>query len=234
MAYKRTYKKKNFGRRSRAGYGRRKMAGRKSYGRTLKSRSIVTNIVDTVVRRTSELKSHNFTDLWTFPVAGAWNSEILTLVPQGSTSITRVGDRLQAKSMTINLSVYEPNPTPSGGTSGFVRVVFYLWRPLLAAPISASQILGGVVEYDSTYNMENRQMYKILYDVCVPLVAQTDKARNYYSTTLYFTGKDANIMFQAGTTNGTNHIGVIGFASNAGAACTALVRLDTLMRYTDN
>jgi len=232
--YKRKFMKKSYRRYGKKAFGQKKYAGRKTYGRTLKSRNILTNIVDTVVRRTSELKSHEFTNIYTFPVALTWNSDLLTLVPQGTTAITRTGDRFRSKSMTINCSVYEPNPTVSGNTMGFVRIVFFLWRPLATGPLSASQILGGLVEYDSPYNMETRQMYKVLYDINVPLVAASDKARNIYQTTLYFNGPDANIQCSSGSTNGTNHIGMICTASHAGAANTALVRLDTLYRFTDN
>lgn len=232
MVFKRTRKFRKTTRFSKKP-ARKYMRG-KSRPRMYKSRSVLTNIVDTVVRRTSELKSHEYTDVYTFPVALTWNADLVSLVPQGQTSITRVGDRFRLRSLTYNISVYEPNPTASANTSGFVRIIMVQWKPSISAPVSAGDILGGLVEYDSPYNLETRQMYKILYDRIVPLVANTDISRQNFNGTLYFEGADANVQCQSGTTAGTNHIQFMCIASHAGAANTALVRLETFLRFTDN
>lgn len=229
-----------FKRMSRRFPGRRPMGGKypkksyRKYGRkTLKSRSILTNIVDTVVRRTSELKSHNYTNIYSFLVANVWNSTIVSLVPQGSTGITRTGDRFRLKSLTYNISIYEPNPTPSASTSGYVRVLMVQWKPMATTTVSADDILGGLVEYDSAYNMETRQMYRVLMDKIVPVTANNDTSRNILTGTLYFNGADANVQCQAGSTNGTNHVSILCLASHAGATCSALLRLDSFLRFTD-
>lgn len=234
MAYKRNYKKKGFGRRFGRRYGGRKMGNRKTYGRSVKSRAVLTNIVDTVVRRTSELKSHNFTNIIPFPVAGATYGNVLTLVPQGSTSITRTGDRFRMTSLTLNVSMYEPATTVTAATSGYMRCIVYQWKPSIGTLVTLDQILGGVAEYDSSYNMENRQMYKVLLDKTVPLVALTDNSRHAFTQTLYFRGAEANVQCQAGVVTGTNHVGILFVPSHAGASCTALARIDTLLRFTDN
>lgn len=235
MAYKRSFKKKGFVRRGgNRRYGGRKMGGRKNYGRSVKSRSILTNIVDTVVRRTSELKSFNYTNIWPFPVANATYGAVLTHVPQGSTSVTRVGDRFRLKSLTLNISMYEPATTVTAATSGYMRCIVFQWKPSAATLTTIDEILGGVAEYDSAYNMENRQMYKVLLDKTVPLVALTDNSRHCLTQTLYFNGADANVQCQAGVVTGTNHVGIVFIPSHWGPSCTALARLDSFLRFTDN
>lgn len=229
-----TKKFRKMGRRSYSRYGKRPTYKKRFGRRPMKSRSILTNIVDTVVRRTSELKSHNFTNIYPFPVANATYGDLLTLVPQGSTSITRTGDRFRLSSLTVNVSMYEPATVATANTSGYMRCIIYQWRPSIGATVSLDQVLGGVAEYDSSYNMENRQMYKVLWDKTVPLVALTDNARHMFTTTLYFKGNDANVQCQTGIVTGTNHVGILFVPSHWGASCTAVARVDTLCRFTDN
>lgn len=232
MAYKKYTKKVGSFRKKT--YGKKKMY--KKYGgrRQFKSRSVVTNIVDTVLRRTTELKYFEVTNVIPFPLANVTYGNVLTFVPQGQNVSQRIGDRFRLKSLTLNVSMYEPATAVTSATSGFMRCIVFQWKPTVSAIPTIDQILDGLAEFDSPYNMSNRQMYKILLDKTVALQALTDNARHNFSQTLYFNGADANVQCQSGVVSGTNHVSIVFIPSHWGPSCSALSRFSSFLRYSDN
>lgn len=233
------YKKRNYSRRfsgtKRPAYAGKPRYGKKRmYGRKFGPSAVTTKIVESVIRRNVELKQHFFNSALSYPVGGAWDSQVISFVPQGQTNITRTGDRLRMKSLTFTLSMSEPALAVTSATSGFVRFIIGQWFPLISSAPSAGDVLDNLVEYDSPYAMDTRSQYKILWDKTIPIAALNELSRNVYHQTLYFNDQHANVQCTSASVNGTNHLFIMSTASHAGGSNTVVGRFQGTLRFTDS
>jgi len=127
-----------------------------------------------------------------------------TDIPQGSTSVTRVGDRLRLKNLSFHFQIYE---SAAVYTASVVRLIIFQWHPSSASSPLDTQILA-FSSWNSPLRMDTRSQYKVLYDKTEYAISTTAKNYHLFSGTINF--KDPlDVQFEAGTTTGTNKIYVI-------------------------
>jgi len=123
MAYGRgRYSKRTYGKKR--GYGKGKYS---KYGkrRRVMSRNVLTNIVDTVVRRTSELKYINTSS--TFTATTGYNIDILSDPAVGTSDGERIGDQIFGRNLTVRWVTEDPSTTYAVSCQNVARVCIFQW-----------------------------------------------------------------------------------------------------------
>lgn len=212
----------------------RKTGGKSRPVSRYRSRNILTNIVDQVVRRTSELKFYPITGSTTFPVAGTYYADQLSDVAQGTTDQTRVGDRITAKSLTFRFTLSDFSLSLTANSQNFVRVLLVQWYPLVSSTPAITDILHTSSVLSSP-NHDKRQMYRILYDRCLPLVGGEVPTNHYYRTVqIKIPRSHRQLQYNSGTTDCTNGLYVFAIAATQGAGVTAQLYWNSCFRYYDS
>lgn len=211
------------------------MVKRRKYskGKRTTSRFTLTNVVDTVVRRTTELKHFNVVKGWNF-VASPYDYMALSQVPTGSTSVTKVADQLTAATLSIRYVLYNDEVTaltkPDINT---VRFLVVQWYPLATSIPLITDVLEST-QYNSDYRLSNRQMYKILADVTKTCVPINDSAMHGGSLRIKIPRRSAKLNFTSGTVQSTNSLYLFCIAYNSGATCRTLIDVSSWLYFYDS
>jgi len=185
------------------------------------------DIVDTEVLRRADLKWLDVSFSPNFSPGLVTPSADITAVPQGVTSVTRVGDRLRLKNMSYVYHVWE---SAVAYTSLYVRVLIVQWHPNIATFPSYTDFLTGAGSWNASLRMDTRSQYKVLYDTTHSMVSTT--SNNYLVITGSLTFKDpVEVQYEAGATTGQNKISVH-FIPSANRT-TAGAGWRSMLRYYD-
>jgi hypothetical protein len=196
-----------------------------------------------------ESKSFYFT---TTPVAVTTGGTVYrcTTIPQGVTNVTRVGDKLHLKRLSLryNIQVGATGLIAAADEFNTVRVIIFKWREDdgIFAP-AINNILQGsssAVSTNQHYNYDDKHLYKILYDKShvvfnTPIwngaaVAWYHGTEANYATPVAQVikgGQLGRIEFDVNTSVGTGHLYILlcsdsAFAPNPTAEVTVAVEYD--------
>jgi len=200
----------------------------------VKARATLTNIIETVVRRNSELKYYDVNNGFTFPIAGSWAADLLSDIAQGQTDQTRVGDRLNLASLHLKYVIYDPSTTLALTGMNTVRVMVVQWFPMVSSQPPLTNILANSADVNSSLVHDNRQMFEMLYDKVHPIVATRDSAEQHHSYYCRFPRKRSQLQFSAGSAFSTNGIYFYAIASQQGATVTTAMTIVNRLTFYDS
>ena len=128
----------------------------------------------------------------------------LTDVPQGSTDITRIGDKLNATTLDFRWSIQS---AASGNTVQRCRLLVFQWNNDTDPTQTDIILVVAGLETKAPYNTDRSAMYKIMYDKTVTV---GEPATGWQLSTGLFRRKikipNKNVTYQAGSTTGQNKI----------------------------
>lgn len=203
------------------------MLAKKNYSKRVRSskKGQIQAIVDREMSKTSDTKWFVKEVYGNFGVVGTAYGD-LTAVPQGSSSLTRVGDRLRLKNLSYCITLAD---TSAALTYSYARVTIIQWFPSSATSPVDTQVFHFST-WNSPLRMDTRTQYKVLFDKQVALNATT--ANNYpvFTGTIHFK-EPTSVQFEAGTTTGSNKIYVIFETSLLRAAMT--YGISSMLRFYD-
>jgi len=206
--------------------------GKRAY---MKRAPTLTNIVESVVRKTSELKYLITSGTDAFVIPGSYNGHRLSNPAQGSTDSERTGDRLTLRSIVLNLTVYDNTITTTAFQQNEIRVMLVQWLPLqLSVSPSPTDVLQ-TANVNSAYKHDNRQMYRVLMDKQVVVIGNPSSpyARQQLTYTHVFK-KHQNVQFQSGGLDHTNGLYLISFAAGMGVSYTCQMDFNAKVNYYDS
>ncbi len=152
----------------RKGVTKQTFAGRKAFHarRTAASKARVMAGARTSVARSAdrELKFHDL-DIDDVVVAagGTIAQDSCNLIAQGLTESTRVGRKLNIKSILWRWSIIMAGATNAGLTTETLRVILYLDKQANGATAAVTDILESA-DYQSFNNLSNKNRFKTLMD----------------------------------------------------------------------
>jgi len=142
----------------------------------------------------------------------------LSLVPQGDSQSTRVGDFIQPLRMLFNFTLY----TVNSDIVTTIRLVFFRWVPSTAlvfpllANILESPVSGNVLSH---YNFQTQDNYQILaerqYQASGITVAPTTHS-NFGATGMEIPlGVNTELEYTIGATTASNHLYLLAISDSA-------------------
>lgn len=213
-----------------------KRRGRRRFYRKRRftKRAVATKAyVKKLVRKEAETK---YWDLSTasqpYSIAlGATTILDLTEVPQGTTDVTRVGDKLTIRGLDIRMDAIIAD------TTNVIRCIIFQWyintNITLSNPLG-SQVLQDITTYPhlSNYHHDNNNQFHILYDTMIQLGAQGPQARVWHvKPNLKWAKK--TVEFSGGGTNGANKLYML-LVSDSSAVSHPTVRIQSRLRFDDS
>lgn len=180
---------------------RRKMFRRRvpRYRRVVKPTKMFSRKVMKVVKRTQEKKYHPFSG--TSQITNAGYLLDFTVIAQGNTDTTRVGDMIYLKSLQFGVEFVRADSTNT------FRMVLFQWKPPSSnatnPPLMSDILLDTTYPWISPYNHDQRKNYKILLDRRITLDSD-DGTRSYrFSITRGFARQ---VQYIGGTSVGNNNL----------------------------
>lgn len=161
------------------------------------------------------------------------NMTCVSQVPQGTTDVTRIGDRLTKVSLELRGSCTNGATTFTAPQIGQTRVIVFQWKPTTASNPSLTDIMEQANQFDSPFRHDTRQMYKVLYDNCVATTALYNPVVPFKAFIKIPPGWQES-QFEAGGVTGTNHLYVLTIAYQSGAAVLAQTEFFCKLVYTDS
>lgn len=191
--------------------------------------------VQKLVRLHSEVKFFD-TNISNQNVDNDPNILLLSSVPQGVTDITRVGSRMKALALRLNLTF-----TTSGSTNQTpgqsVRLALFSYKQNNAlAPPSIGTFFAREAGYvaEEQYNFENSKLYKVLHDQVITLVQAGSNARQNVSVRIPIPQSVQDIEFTGSTINATNHIYMALFTNSTAIANFATYQGTIRLLFSDS
>lgn len=213
--------------------GKKKMYKRRKYskGKRMSSRFTLTNVVDTVVRRTTELKKLNTFFAHTWTAGNVSNITAVSQVPTGNTSVTKVGDQLMAKSLSYRYALQNQDTSVTASGINSIRIIVFQWYPLATTVPLVTDVLE-TNDALSDYRLSNRQLYKILLDITKPVVPLADSASHLGTVRVKIPKRTSKLNFTTGTVQSTNSLYVLTLSvENGSGVHTDLLNNVTLYFY---
>lgn len=155
----------------------------------------------------------------------------LTLIPQGSTDVTRVADKATLRAVRLNFAF------GVGDAFNEFRIIIFQWYPntTLLSPIVADILAytGSNLACQSPYVHDYQNQHAVLLDRRFQLVNGTEAAVmvRKYKLPMKYCRKTIN--FTAGTTGGSNHLYAL-FISDSAAATHPNVQYITRVYFDDS
>jgi len=160
----------------------------------------------------------------------------LTEIPQGVTDITRVGDRLELKSLEVR------GCHIGGDAYNNTRLVFFTYKPN-QVPVSSNILLVGpsaVIDPFSLYSHDYRRDYHIIHDMTFTSVGliggsatqppQSNTSKCFHFTTTNF---PRQVQFAGGGLTGTNKIWFVAVGDSA-VLTHPLLNFSAKITFTDS
>lgn len=153
----------------------------------------------------------------------------LSLIPQGTTDVTRIGDAVTLTG--VELRVDGSSAAAGSADTSIVRYVVFQWK----ADDTTAPIVGDILDlsvstapYTAPYNHDKKSQYKIIDDFRIAVSATGPDT--YQSVRKYFGRRMLkDVRFLAAGNNGYNHVYIISVANNTVVANS----IDTRVEYTD-
>jgi len=175
--------------------------------KTSGSAPVTRQEVQRLIQRNTELKYQNSITANTGLSTTATMYQI-TNIAQGTTDVTRVGDRLKLVKSYMRGVVY------CGDVSNIVRFIIFQWFPN-STPVAVDILLpgsSGAYDWTSQYNHDLRQEFKVLYDKTWTLVGNGSAATAPYTSAYQacfqatLKPRHTELQYSGGGTTGTNQI----------------------------
>lgn len=193
------------------------------------SRYSLINTVQQVLRRNSELKYFDTAFSYSFTTTGTGTQNI-TVIPQGTTDTTRIGDRLKITSVEFRYNIFDASTAISIYSKQTVRLVLVHWFP--ATTPGYSDVLTTSTTR-ALYNHDQRQMYKICWDKTISVIGGTSSDMKT-GHIMYYPKKNTSVQFQNAGTTGTNRFFLFIVADGVDPANTSSAVLMSRVRFTDS
>lgn len=128
----------------------------------------------------------------------------MTGVPQGTTDVTRIGDRLEISNLKVRYDI-----KPAVTEANLRVIVFQYLEDDATAPVLGSVLETGVVNAFANWDEVRSNKVKIMYDRMLRVPASSDADVFAKETRLNFYGKKVPrkfIQFDNATSTGNNHV----------------------------
>lgn len=197
----------------------------------------VQRIVKANIRRNTELKfcySGGIFSNQAIPVLGTMTKSMFT-VAQGLLDTNRVGDTLMwAGSIWFRYQWIGGTVDPTNPC----RVIIFQYHPVdTVAPLATDIFLPGptgTIDVNSSYNHDNRQLYKILYDRTVTISLNGDNNHvRVITTNISLKKATKHVQYQATSTNGTNQIYMFAIAGSYSLGGVPLLSVSSKLFFRD-
>lgn len=153
----------------------------------------------------------------------------LTLVPQGQTDTTRVGDQLTLCGTLELRGTLQSQVNTVTSQRSLCRTIIFQWKSNTVPVVADILLVGpsGATDVYSHYNHDQRQMYTVLHDSIHKLVGNgaaglawnPDVHKILYIKVPLYGKKGAKTLQYAGaTTAGTNHVYSLFISTEPGGA----------------
>lgn len=202
---------------------------RKRYNRKYKRKSIATKkYVRSYINKQSEKKYFDISRS-TDTIDYSGRLDRLTGISQGTTDLTRVGDKIRLTSMRVSYSA------ELADTTNYIRFIIFQWYPtsnLLAPTVNYILSLpGSILSPQSPFVHDYKNQYTILYDKTHVLTQDYPNIIRKFWLRMKFVKKQ--IAFEAGTQEGSNHLYLLRI-SDSSAASHPTSNILTRVNYTDS
>lgn len=156
----------------------------------------------------------------------------LTVVPQGTTDSTRIGDKLVIRGLNIKYEVIAADSTQ------MVRVMLFQWHPntQLLSPIMSDILVSTTLSTTNAPLANNvwdyQNQYTVLYDR-VHRLDSLEKASDIVRKNINLRYAKKTIVFYAATTAASEHIYML-VVSDSSAAPHPTIQYQTRLTYDDS
>ncbi len=166
--------------------------------------------------------------------SNTWVFTDLTRVTQGDADNQRNGDRINVKSLELNM-VWSNN----GSNKDWCRVIIFQWKPNstpVAAPGATSIFVAGPTgsaDFMSHYGHDTKQLYKILWDkkFCMNDYS-VDTNGNMWVNKKITKNFVSALQYLNGGNDGTNHIYITYCVDKPNAAGTPTLQYTARLNFT--
>lgn len=191
---------------------------KKFYRKYRKNSKLATKAyVKRIIARQIEDKYLDTNETPTNLIEGVGFIERITSISQGTTDVTRIGDSVMLKNITIWFQVTGPD------TSNMVRVIVFQWHSNtnFVAPTIGDVLqyfaIGDNREIMSPYVFDYKDQFRVLYDKFIGL----DAVSNYqYATRIIIPAKKLTrrMQFVGAGLNASNHVYILAVSDSTGVA----------------
>lgn len=195
---------------------RKRKFNRRRFVRKRKVSPVATKqYVKKLVRKEVETKYYDDYTSWS-GTAIDWTGSLvrLTTIAQGTTDITRVGDKLTLRAVRIKLNFVAADATQC------MRLIVFQWYPntTLVTPTTANilNVVGSPQGVNSMYIHDYDNQFKVLYDRRIAMVLGQNNDYKAISINVPLKFAKKTINFTAASTAGSNHIYIMAI-SDSGA-----------------
>lgn len=205
----------------------------RKYSKTRRTKQLATKTyVKKMINKDIETKYHDLS-LAAQPYSislGATQIIELSIPAQGTTDLTRIGDKITIRGLDIRMHL------TSSDTYNIIRCIIFQWYPntsITSAPVG-SQILNDVTTYPyiSPYVHDYTNQYGVLYDKMFTLSSLADTITRVVKIKPRLKYCKKTINFSAAGTNGSNKLYML-LVSDSGAVTHPTANIHSRLFYDD-
>lgn len=222
---KRTYSKAAISPRRTTPFKKQRRTYVKPYQRSVPNLSIEKKYFDSTIS--------NITDISAGVIVNSLN-----LIPQGTTDITRIGNKVTVRNVNITAFAYNDDQAGGSYAGSFLRTILFVDKQANGATAAVTDILK-TANIASFRNMDQVDRFIILKDKVTPIPVNSANALHTdVSSTMWKLSNKCNIPVHFSSTTGaitelkSNNIGLLMIADTA--TCNASTSIGTArVKFTD-
>ncbi len=204
---------------------RRRASTKRSRALNPRQRSAVSNIVVKTIKRRGEWKHFTAKTVTTADTTGSVTD--LSVIAQGLTDITRVGDTITASTMNVKYFAF------TADTRNFLRLIFFQWYD------DSTPVVGDILidvagsNVRAMYNTDQAPNFKIIHDKTL-MLAERVAGQTFPSqlTTRKLRIPRSKVQYQGASTTGIGKVWLL-LLSDSGVATHPGFELTSKLNYQD-